>query len=83
MSHLVHPESTRGGCPEHRHLIRPPAEYAAAYFVIAEALASIARRARASAAWVTARRGGGQLNVEVRDDGIGGALPAAAPAWRA
>ncbi len=51
----------------------PAATESAAYFVIAEALANIARHARASTARVTARRADGQLVVEVRDDGIGGA----------
>ncbi|MGH3305176.1 MAG: sensor histidine kinase [Streptosporangiaceae bacterium] len=51
----------------------PAATESAAYFVIAEALANIARHARARTAQVTARRSGRQLTVEVRDDGIGGA----------
>ncbi|MGH3303379.1 MAG: sensor histidine kinase [Streptosporangiaceae bacterium] len=51
----------------------PAAVEAAAYFVIAEALANIARHARASRAEVTARSTGRLLTVEVRDDGIGGA----------
>ncbi len=51
----------------------PATVEAAAYFLIAEALANIARHARASRAQVTARCGGGQLVVEIADDGIGGA----------
>ena len=51
----------------------PEAVEATAYFVIAEALANIARHAHASRAQVTARRGGGQLVVEIGDDGTGGA----------
>jgi signal transduction histidine kinase len=50
-----------------------PAAEATAYFVIAEALANVARHARASRAEVTARRAGCQLVVEITDDGIGGA----------
>ncbi len=51
----------------------PAAVEAGAYFVIAEALANIAHHARASRAEITARRAGGQLIVEIGDDGIGGA----------
>jgi signal transduction histidine kinase len=51
----------------------PAAAEATAYFVIAEALANIARHARASRAEITARRAGCQLVVEITDDGIGGA----------
>jgi signal transduction histidine kinase len=45
---------------------------AAAYYVIAEALANIARHAKASSARVTAYRRNGQLTVQIADDGIGG-----------
>ena len=51
----------------------PGAVEATAYFVIAEALANVARHARASHAEVTARLAGCQLVVEITDDGIGGA----------
>ncbi len=51
----------------------PAAVEAGAYFVIAEALANIARHAHASRAQVSAHRGGGQLVVEIGDDGTGGA----------
>jgi len=51
----------------------PPAVEATAYFVISEALANVARHARASKAEVTACGDGDRLVVEVRDDGIGGA----------
>ena len=51
----------------------PPAVEATAYFVISEALANVARHARASKAEVTACGDGGRLVVEVRDDGTGGA----------
>jgi signal transduction histidine kinase len=46
---------------------------AAAYFVVAESLANIAKHARASTATVDVRRADGQLVVEVSDDGVGGA----------
>jgi signal transduction histidine kinase len=44
-----------------------------AYFVISEALTNVVKHARASGAAITAQVRGGQLRVEVRDDGIGGA----------
>jgi signal transduction histidine kinase len=45
----------------------------AAYFVVAEALTNVARHAHAQNVQITARRDGGRLTVEVRDDGTGGA----------
>ena len=48
---------------------------ATAYFVMAEALTNVAKHAGASRASVTATVGGGWLNVQVRDDGAGGARP--------
>jgi signal transduction histidine kinase len=50
----------------------------AAYFVVAEALANVAKHSRATRAEVHVRREGTLLVVEVRDDGRGGAslLPA-------
>ncbi|HEY1776252.1 MAG TPA: GAF domain-containing protein [Solirubrobacteraceae bacterium] len=46
---------------------------ATAYFVVSEALTNVVKHARADGAGVTARLEGGDLRVEVRDDGIGGA----------
>jgi signal transduction histidine kinase len=46
---------------------------ATAYFVISEALTNVVKHARAAAATVTARIEGGELRVEVCDDGVGGA----------
>jgi signal transduction histidine kinase len=46
---------------------------ATAYFVVAEALANVAKHARASRAWVELSRCDGMLRVEVTDDGVGGA----------
>ena len=46
---------------------------AAAYFTVCEALANVAKYARASRAWVDVRCRDGRLAVEVRDDGAGGA----------
>jgi signal transduction histidine kinase len=47
----------------------------AAYFVVSEALANVARHARATKAEVGIVRAGDRLIVEVRDDGVGGADP--------
>jgi signal transduction histidine kinase len=46
---------------------------ATAYFVVSEALTNVVKHACAEAASVTARVEHGQLRVEVRDDGVGGA----------
>jgi signal transduction histidine kinase len=46
---------------------------AAAYFVVAEALANVAKYAHATEATVAVRRANGQVTVEVADDGVGGA----------
>ena len=45
----------------------------AAYFVVAESLANIAKYAEASEAWVTVGRENGNARIEIRDDGRGGA----------
>ena len=45
----------------------------AAYFVVAEALANVAKHAQATEAWVAVARDGDALAVEIRDDGRGGA----------
>jgi signal transduction histidine kinase len=55
----------------------PPAIEVAAYFAACEALANIGRHSRASRASVRGWLAGGQLVLEVRDDGVGGADPAA------
>jgi len=47
----------------------------AAYYVVAEALANVAKHARASVAYVDAHTGDGALHLRVRDDGVGGADP--------
>jgi signal transduction histidine kinase len=53
---------------------RPPASVeAAAYFVVSEALANVAKYASATRANVTVRRSGDRLTVQVQDDGVGGA----------
>jgi signal transduction histidine kinase len=48
-----------------------------AYFVVAEALTNAARHAEATRIWVTGAIAERTLAIEVRDDGIGGADPAA------
>jgi signal transduction histidine kinase len=50
-----------------------PAVEAAAYFVVSEALANVAKHASASQASVGAEARGTMLRVEVGDDGVGGA----------
>ena len=53
---------------------RPPASVeAAAYFVVSEALANVAKHANATRADVSVRRSGDRLTVKVEDDGRGGA----------
>ena len=60
----------------------PATVEAAAYFVVAEALTNVARYAGATHAAVTVRSEGDHLTVEVRDDGQGGADPAAGSGLR-
>ena len=56
---------------------RPPRRVEeTAYYVAAEALANATKHAGASAVTISAARSGGQLVVEVDDDGVGGADPA-------
>jgi len=52
-----------------------PAVESAAYFVAAEALANAAKHARAQQVEITVVRAGEALELEVRDDGAGGADP--------
>jgi signal transduction histidine kinase len=60
----------------------PPAVESASYFVVAEALTNVARYAGASHAEVRVSRANGRVEVEVRDDGVGGADPAAGSGLR-
>jgi signal transduction histidine kinase len=52
--------------------LRGPVE-SAAYFVVSEALANVAKYAHATHATVAVRRVNGRVTVEVTDDGVGGA----------
>jgi signal transduction histidine kinase len=60
----------------------PPPVKTAVYFVVSEALANVAKYARASSASVAVRRGGSVVTVEVADDGVGGADVAAGSGLR-
>jgi signal transduction histidine kinase len=51
----------------------PESVEVAAYYVISEALANVAKYAHASTATITVRRSDARVIVEVTDDGIGGA----------
>jgi signal transduction histidine kinase len=53
----------------------PAAVEATAYFVVAEALTNVVKHAHAGRAAVTARVEDGIFQVQVRDDGVGGAVP--------
>ena len=53
----------------------PSSVESAVYFVVAEALTNMARYASAGTATVTVVRSNGQVEVQVSDDGIGGADP--------
>ncbi len=53
----------------------PPDIEASAYFVVAEALTNVVKHSRAEHAQVSATADGGTLQVQVRDDGVGGADP--------
>lgn len=55
----------------------PESVEAAAYFAVCEALANIGKHSGAARAGVSARHTGSALLIDVRDDGRGGADPAA------
>ena len=54
----------------------------AAYFVVAEALTNVAKYSQATQASISVRRDDGLVLVEVSDDGVGGADPAAGSGLR-
>jgi signal transduction histidine kinase len=53
----------------------PTTAEATAYFVVAESLTNVAKHAQAQQVWVTIAVRDGRIVVEVRDDGVGGAVP--------
>jgi signal transduction histidine kinase len=53
----------------------PPAVESAAYFVVMEALTNVAKYASATTAAVTVQRVDGHVEIDVADDGVGGADP--------
>ncbi|GAA3935267.1 hypothetical protein GCM10023085_15790 [Actinomadura viridis] len=55
----------------------PPDTEVAAYYFVAEALANVVKHAHASSVEVRTEVTGDRLNLGVRDDGVGGADPAA------
>jgi signal transduction histidine kinase len=55
----------------------PPGIESAGYFVVAEALTNVVKHSGAAGAGVTLREAAGALQVEIRDDGRGGARPGA------
>ncbi len=68
----------RAGVPVELTMVLPPERLpmgveAAAYFVVSEALTNVARYAEASHAWVSVTESDGQVDVAIRDDGVGGA----------
>jgi signal transduction histidine kinase len=60
----------------------PPAIEAAAYFVVAEALTNVAKYAGAQDAVVVVRRAEDCIEVQITDDGVGGANPSAGTGLR-
>jgi signal transduction histidine kinase len=60
----------------------PPTVETAVYFAVAEALTNVAKYAGASSAAVTVSRAASAVVVEVTDDGVGGADPAAGSGLR-
>src|SRR5262249_39497291 len=57
-----------------RERLPDPVE-AAAYYVVAEALTNVAKYAHASGVTIDVTRENGHARIEVRDDGVGGAVP--------
>ena len=71
-----HGHADPGDWSTSRSPARPPAPVeSAAYFAVAECLANIGKHAGATRAWVTIGQRDDALQVEVGDDGRGGATP--------
>jgi PAS domain S-box-containing protein len=78
LEHALASLSNRASVPVALRVALPPLRLAtsveaAAYFTVCEALTNIAKYARASRAWVNVEQRDGHLDVEVGDDGVGGA----------
>ena len=68
----------RAAVPIRLHTALPPERLpmrieAAAYFTVCEALTNVAKHAQANRAWVNVEQRADHLDVEVGDDGVGGA----------
>jgi PAS domain S-box-containing protein len=78
LEHALTSLSDRAGVPVALRVALPALRLsgsveAAAYFTVCEALTNIAKYACASRAWVNVEQRDGHLDVEVGDDGVGGA----------
>jgi PAS domain S-box-containing protein len=78
LEHALNSLSNRASVPVALRVALPPRRLvpsveAAAYFTVCEALTNIAKYARASRAWVNVEQRDDRLDVEVGDDGVGGA----------
>ena len=78
LEHALASLANRASVPVDLHVALPPLRpaisiEAAAYFTVCEALTNVAKYARASRAWVNVEQRDGHLDVEVGDDGVGGA----------
>jgi len=60
----------------------PAAVEAAAYYIVSEAITNVAKYAEASQVTVDVRADDGHVEVDVRDDGVGGADPSAGTGLR-
>jgi PAS domain S-box-containing protein len=78
LEHALASLSHRASVPVALRVALPPARLAisveaAAYFTVCEALTNVDKYARARRAWVTVEQRDGHLDIEVGDDGVGGA----------
>jgi signal transduction histidine kinase len=78
LAHALSSLAHRAAVPVDLRVALPPARLpisveAAAYFTVCEALTNVAKYARANRAWVDVKRRDGHLDIEVGDDGVGGA----------
>jgi PAS domain S-box-containing protein len=78
LEHALAGLASRASLPVELQIELPPQRLAApieaaAYFTVCEALTNVAKYARATRAWVNVVGDNGHLDMEVKDDGIGGA----------